>query len=163
MGSVTLFWEEDFEESFDLIAIHCSEEVFKMAYLLNQITGMKLKRCQKDLDLFQNGQTLYFPIFLYEDNFHHTQYYLIQNKSLLTEEMKNAENPASLFSDDLLSYYLLPHYKKVEFFIKIVHENDHFLVADLVNRIKEIRQVVSVYAMDVSLLKSKNNLIFDLC
>lgn len=163
MGYVTLFWEDDLEESFDLIAIHCSEEAFKMAYLLNQFTDLKLIRCKKDLDLIQHKKTVYFPVFSYKDIAQHTDYYLIQNKSHPTEEEEKEENLTSLFADNPRSYYLVPQYKRAEFFIKIAHENEHYPIKNLISRITKIRQVVSVYVVDVSLLKSKNNLIFDLC
>lgn len=163
MAAATLLWEDHFEESFDLIAIHCSEEAFKMAYLLNQFTGMKLRRCKQDLDLVHEGTVIDFPIFLYEDFTHHTNYYLIQNKSAPINDVETEASRDSLFYNDHLFYYLLPQYKKVEFFLKIVHENQQFPIKDFINWIKEIRQVVSVYALDVSLLKSKDNLIFDLC
>ncbi|MFT4943981.1 MAG: hypothetical protein ACI8RH_001729, partial [Flavobacteriales bacterium] len=44
MGTHKLVLDDDFEEDFSLIAIHCSEEPYKVAYILNQFARLKLRR-----------------------------------------------------------------------------------------------------------------------
>ena len=44
MGTHKLVLDEDFTEDFSLIAIHCSEEPYKVAYILNQFAHLKLRR-----------------------------------------------------------------------------------------------------------------------
>ncbi|MDB4299235.1 IPExxxVDY family protein [Flavobacteriaceae bacterium] len=49
MGTHKLVLDDDFEEDFSLIAIHCSEEPYKVAYILNQFARLKLRREKVDL------------------------------------------------------------------------------------------------------------------
>ena len=51
MANFKLVLEDDFGEDFSLIAIHCSAEAYKMAYLLNDHMALRLKRKRVDLDL----------------------------------------------------------------------------------------------------------------
>lgn len=164
MSKVTFLWDEDdYEESFDLIAIHCSEEIYKLAYLLNHHTNWNFSRCKNDLDLTQKNELVYFPIFSYLDN-NQVNYYLIQNKTY-SQPQKNEQKKdlSTLFLKELNIYYLLPQFKTVDYLLKIEHENQNFPLKRLISIINEIKQVVSVYSIEITNLKSKENLIFDLC
>jgi hypothetical protein len=56
--------------------------------------------------------------------------------------------------------YLLPEFKKVDYFLKIEHQ-DHFNVrAEVLDKINGIPQISAVYLVDSAKIKSKNNLIF---
>ena len=44
MASHKLILEDDYQEEFSLIAIHCSEEPYKMAYMLNKHLSLRLSR-----------------------------------------------------------------------------------------------------------------------
>ena len=44
MASHKLILEDDYQEEFSLIAIHCSEEPYKMAYILNKHLSLRLSR-----------------------------------------------------------------------------------------------------------------------
>ena len=48
MGTHKLVLDDDFAEDFSLIAIHCSEEPYKVAYILNQFARLKLRREKSD-------------------------------------------------------------------------------------------------------------------
>ncbi len=60
-----LVLESDFENDFSLIAIHCSEEAYKMAYMFNKFIPLKLERKELDLDFSNKGLEVTFPIFEY--------------------------------------------------------------------------------------------------
>ena len=56
--------------------------------------------------------------------------------------------------------YLIPEKKKVDFFIKISGEISFEFVANAVNKIKNIEQIITSYSIDKNTLKSKDFLIF---
>src|SRR5690554_7268378 len=56
MAHFKLTLDEDFEDSFELVAIHCSVEDFRMAYLLNREAHIKLERCESDLDFNRRSE-----------------------------------------------------------------------------------------------------------
>ena len=56
--------------------------------------------------------------------------------------------------------YLLPELKKVDYFLKIEHQDTFHQVDQLLSDIKKINQVSTVYVVDPKKIKSKNNLIF---
>ena len=62
-----LVLENDFQEEFSLIAIHCSEQPYKMAYMINKQVALRLSRKKLDVDFSNNGLDIAFPIFEYED------------------------------------------------------------------------------------------------
>ena len=51
---------DDFDNPFKLIAIHCSSEDYKLAFLLNRHLNLKLARTRKDHDFTSN--TLITPM-----------------------------------------------------------------------------------------------------
>ena len=63
-----LVLENDFQEEFSLIAIHCSEEPYKMAYMINKQVPLKLARKKLDVDFSNNGLDIAFAIFEFEDD-----------------------------------------------------------------------------------------------
>lgn len=156
--------EEVFEEPFELIAIHCSVEDYKMAYLLNKMVFMKFERCSKDLDFTRNNEQVFFTIYNFEDVQNHTNYYLIANKSHQVEQVHTAykNDHTSLLFDNSETHYLLPELKKIDYFIKVERESGVFPSRDLVSEINEIKQVFTTYSVEVDSIKSKSNLIFDL-
>ena len=158
-----LILDEDLDEPFTLIAIHCSEEDYKLAYLLNQHLGTGFKRKKVDLDFSANGLKINFPLYDFEDKKKHFHYYLVANSCHSVEE--NLLNSPGLFaalvSDKATTHFLLPEFKNVDYFLKIYSENDILPLRKLLAEINEIKQVISAYSVEVENIKSKNNLIFD--
>ena len=72
MGTHKLVLDEDFTEDFTLIAIHCSEEPYKVAYILNQFAHLKLRRKKTDLSLTTKTMEMSFPLFGFENNAEYT-------------------------------------------------------------------------------------------
>ena len=81
MANYKLILEEDFNTDFSLLAIHCSEDAYKMAYLLNRADlGLKLHRRRTDLDFSKQGLEISFPWYEFEDEQEYTTYDLLSNK-----------------------------------------------------------------------------------
>ena len=67
MASHKLVLVDDFQEEFSFIAIHCSEEPYKMAYMLNKHLSLRFARKRLDVDFSNKGLDISFPIFECED------------------------------------------------------------------------------------------------
>lgn len=163
MANYSFSLEDEMDEDFALVAIHCSEEEYKLAYLLNLNLDLKLKRRKVDLDFTFKGIVVPFPIYDFEDTFSHNSFFLVKNK-IRKEELMVAQ-AGGLFSLEVSNkstiHYLLPEFKKVDYLLKIYSDLNREQLKDFVSKIYNIKQVISAYTIEISDVKSKNNLIFD--
>ncbi|MEZ4797058.1 MAG: IPExxxVDY family protein [Flavobacteriaceae bacterium] len=151
---------DDFEDdAYLLLAIHSNLEDYRMAFLLNQFLSINLKRSLYNLDFIDTKAS--YSVYEWQDNKRQTLWYLIAN--IFKRGEQSTANSASLFSTTTKvtkTYNLIPEHKNVNYFLKI--ENDNYNnIKTILSKIKKIPQVVTVYDVDVSTLKSKNNLIFN--
>ena len=158
-----LVLDEDFSEDYALVAIHCSEEAYKMAFFLNKHVSLRLRRCDLDLDFSNDGLEVTFPLFEFEDASQYTQYHLVGNKCKSKEAQ--IQSSGGLFDAEVTEKtvvtYLLPELRSVDFFLKVSSDYKEVALKKLSLAINEIKQVISAYPVDVETIKSKNNLIFD--
>ena len=163
MAHHKLILEDDFEEEFKLIGIHASVENYKIAFLLNQHLHTNFKRRKKDLDLSTNNLSINFPIFEFYNAATYYDMFLIANKSKSMEIL--ASKSEGLFSETSSektnTSYLIPEYKKVDFFIKVYSDLEEIPLLEIISEIKKIKQVISAYEIEIDKLKSINNLIFE--
>ena len=148
------------EEPYTLLAIHCSEEAFKVAYLLNRRLYTQFKRRRMDLDFPSEGLVVSFPIFHFADH-NYNQFYLVANKCRYVES--GLQISGGLFSEAerTTTHFLLPEFKKIDYFLKIYSDFENISLQTLVAKIKAIEQIVSVYPLQPEAIKRKNNLIFE--
>jgi hypothetical protein len=147
------------EALYTLIAIHCTIEDYRLAYLLNKHLGINLTRERLDLEYNKSKST--YSIFEWEDNKQLTTWSLVTN-ICKTEEIQQVSQE-SLFSNEELitkTYNLIPEYKQVNFFLKIDNQYNFSKEAYILNSILSIPQIATAYSIDVNQLKSKDNLIF---
>jgi hypothetical protein len=163
MAHHKLLLDDDIKEDFSLVAIHCSEEAYKMAFTLNQHLHLRLKRKRADLDFSNDGLQVTFPIFKFEDQFQYTTYYLVSNKC--KSIAANVTSSEGLFGDDVsestVLTLLLPEFKQADFFLKIESDHKTIPLRKNVALINEIKQVISAYKIEEHQLKSNHNLIFN--
>lgn len=155
-----LIFDDVFEESnCTLIGIHCSLEDYRLAYLLNKNLLINLARTKKDLD-YNNGKAMY-SIYKWQDHKQFLTWNLVSNICKTTDYQK--ENPQSLFETNqsvTKTYYLLPELKHVNYFMKIEEALHASKEKHIINTLLGIPQIATAYTIDVSQLKSKENLIF---
>lgn len=147
------------EEVCTLMAIHCTTEDYRLAYHLNKYLGINLTRRKKDLD-YNQGKSSY-SIFEWEDTAHLTTWSLVSNIS--KTEVVQQRNYESLFDTQekiTRTTHLIPEYKAVNYFLKIDNEFNLSTEKDILNKITKIEQVATAFIIDISQLKSKDNLIF---
>ncbi len=163
MANYKLILDEDFREDFILIAIHCSVEAYKMAYLLNKHLRIRLKRRPVDLDFSIDGLEITFPRYEFEDETDYISYNLLANKCK-TERARTVAS-GGLFGNtkagEIITEYLIPENKQVDYFLKVFSDDDKVPLRKMLAEINEINEVISAYTADTDKLKSKNNLIFD--
>ena len=79
MGKHRLVLEDDFKEDFQILAIHCGVEPYKMAFYLNKHLQLRLKRRRTDLEFSKDGLEVQFPMFEFKDTINYTVYDLVSN------------------------------------------------------------------------------------
>jgi len=155
-------FEDDFEEdNYTLIAIHCSTEDYRLAYLLNNNLNLKLARKREDLDY--NYMEASFSIYEWNDEKNFVTWNLVANTS--RKEVEQVASAGSLFSNQqgkrTVSKFLIPEQKKVDYFVKISSENQVKSPKIILSKINAVAEVITAYILDANQLKSKNNLIFE--
>lgn len=151
---------EDIEDvSYSLLAIHCTKEDFRVAYLLNKHLNISLKRKPEDLDFaFQKAS---FSFFEWKDEEKMITWNLISNVSKIEEEgILRSDSLFSVPNKIIRTHNLIPEYRKVNYFLKIFNDGNFINEKSVLNSIQQIPQIVTVYSVDASQLKSKDNLIF---
>ena len=155
-----LHFDEFDEVDYDLIAIHTSLEDYRLAYFINQNLPILLHKSKDEIEITIKEGVTHFSRFIFEDGKNEVSWNLIQNKNEVTLQKK--DNAQNLFANTHLEIatkvYLLPEFKKVDYFLKI--ENASQSVESITNNINTIDRIAAVYAVDSSTIKSKNNLIF---
>ncbi len=154
---------EDFEEDdYHIIAIHTSLEDYRLAYFLNRDIEIQLHKSELDIQSkVKEGQTS-FARFTYKDTEKVITWDLVQNKNVVIGIENNITT--DLFSNSKNSFsslaYLLPEYKKVDFFLKIENAANEIDLTEVVSKISAVDGITLVYTVDKDKIKSKNNLIF---
>jgi hypothetical protein len=152
---------EDFNnETYSLLAIHCTLEDYRVAYLLNQYAHINLKRKPQDLDFKYIDSS--YSIYEWEDKNNQTTWHLVSNVCI--KEENSLTSSGSLFTTQnkiVRTHNLIPELKKVNYLLKINNDGNFINEKTIINKIQKIPQIVAVYNIDVSQLKSKDNLIFN--
>ena len=147
---------------YHLIAIHTSLEDYRLAYFINQKLSINLSKSKNEIQInIKEGETN-FSRFCYSDSDKETSWDLIQNKNEVIQYKKGATR--NLFSNLTMEVatkvYLLPEFKKVDYFLKVENNEDAVTVSKIQILLNSIENVSTVYSVDTNQIKSKNNLIF---
>ena len=147
---------------YSLIAIHSSVEDYRMAFLLNQHLPIILHKNKKPFSLTAKDKRIAFDYFQYENPATDVNWMLMPNKNEYVVRKKSTGQ--NLFLDTQVEIatrvYLLPEFKKVDYFLKIEHQDHVDILHEVLDKINEIPQISAVYLVDSAKIKSKNNLIF---
>jgi hypothetical protein len=134
----------DFDYNFKMIGIISSAKEYKLAWSINQILKIHLIKSD-DINLqFHNDCNILVSTYLYFTEY--SQLRLLKNKSI---EFSNIAKP-----------YLIPELKDYDYFIHIIDEGCIFDEEWMKDQLQTSSAVQYVKVIDVSELKSKDNLIF---
>jgi hypothetical protein len=153
----------EFDEiDYNLIAIHTSLEDFRLAYFINQKLPINLSKSKDEVQInIKEGETN-FSRFYYYDLENAISWNLIQNKNEVSQNKKDTLQ--NLFSNVTMEIstkvFLLPEFKKADFFLKIENTNDALDVSKIKKILNTIDNISAIYTVDTNQIKSKNNLIF---
>lgn len=132
----------DYEFDFKLIGLIAPLKEYKIAWQLNQSLNVHLVK-NNDIELEFIDNNIFISNYSYETG--NSIFRLIKNKNII---------------EDNSLVYLLPEMKEFDYLIMIEGEGDTFNVNKILKSIKSIRDFQYVTLVDVSKLKSKENLIF---
>ncbi|WP_158597695.1 IPExxxVDY family protein [Aquimarina sp. AD10] len=151
------------DDTYELIAIHCSLAPYRLAFLLNKYLNLKLFRKKEDINFKYDDLLASFPLYQYDDHFQYSSYTLIGNKfsAQVQQEEPIAKGLFDIPTNTYVIKYLIPELKNVDYFLKIDTETSTFSSSALLTDILTISQVMTAYTVEYPTLKSKNNLIFE--
>lgn len=140
---------------FELIGIHTSIEVSKLAFLLNQNLGIKFSFYDQ-IDKKIKNQKGSFERYLFEDEDHEISWNLVENKCIIKETSTNE----SLFNQFETVMYLIPEFKNIDFILKIDKDEDLINFEQILLEISKIKTISMTYKIDKNKIKTISNLIF---
>ncbi|MGO4913547.1 MULTISPECIES: IPExxxVDY family protein [unclassified Leeuwenhoekiella] len=162
MAALKLLLDDTFEYDFALIAIHCSLEDYRIAFMLNKYAGLRLKSA-KDINYYTKNDTYSFPTLQYDDVKNYVYYTLISNKHKFKDVSRVLNNDlfAESAGEHFKTFNLVPEVKNADYLLKIESDSGKVSIQNLVNQLNQISQIITAYDVNVSSLKSKQNLIFE--
>ena len=146
---------------YQLIAIHSTLEDYRLAYYINQNLPINLEKGNCNIQISNKKGETQFTRFVFEDS-KDIAWNLVQNQN--DAFVPSQQSNQGLFAESSNKFstkiYLIPEFKKVDFFFKIGNGEVKIDVSKITNCIKKIDRVSAVYTVEVEKIKSKNNLIF---
>ena len=154
---------DEFDEiDYQLIAIHTSLEDYRLAYYINQNLPITLKKSNYTIQISTKEGETQFTRFVFEDEKSGISWDLIQNQNEI--QLSSQRVNQGLFANSITNFstkvYLIPEFKKVDYFLKIENSSTSIDVSKIANKLNKIERISTVYSVDVENIKSKNNLIF---
>ena len=153
----------EFDEiDYYLIAIHTSLEDYRLAFFINQKLPINLSKSENEIQInIKEGETK-FSRYYYHNIEKAISWNLIQNKGEVVQQKK--DNGQNLFSNLTLEVatkvYLLPEFKKVDYFLKIENLDETMNGTKIQTALNSIDNISAIYTVETNKIKSKNNLIF---
>ncbi|HBD26124.1 IPExxxVDY family protein [Flavobacterium sp.] len=144
-------------DDYELIAVHSSLDDYKLAYMLNKELGVQLSKNLAYVEIAIPEGKSAFSNYIFDDEKNDVVWTLIENKTTIINSNKQT---TSLFEQVDITVFLLPEFKKADYLIKIENIDYGFDSESIIDKIQEIKNVTTAYAIDITNLKSKNNLIF---
>lgn len=155
-----LLVDEFSDDVYSLIAIHCTIEDYRLAYLLNRKLNINLERKAQDLDFKYVAAS--YSIYEWEDKQHRITWHLVANVCRREEDALTSSG--TLFNSQnkiIRTHNLIPEFKNVNYFLKVYNDGNAINEKTLLHKMQDISQIAAVYTIDVTQLKSKDNLIFN--
>lgn len=148
---------EDLE--YQIVALHTTLVSYRLAFFLNRRLKILLEKVKPNRKILENTYVNLFSRFSFCDEKNDVFWILIENKH--NEESVNFDD--SLFKENntiTTTNYLLPEFKTVDYLLKIEAEENQIDPDQICKFISEIEGVTTAYSIELSKIKSKNNLIF---
>lgn len=153
MTTIHQISKELFEDSFDLIALHCNMECFALAYHINRVAETLLVRAGEDLEISGFSH----PLFEYKNDCKGEIWTLVSNIA----KREESEHNNGLFQNStiLKLNYLLKQQKQINFILKISSEMA-VDINQIINLARSIPKVHMAYQINTNKLRYKRNILF---
>ena len=157
-----LHLDDLYDDDFELIAIHSPLEDFRLAYFLNKNLPVLFSKSKQSIEVATKDGEAFFSKFIFDDEDNDMQWSLVQNKIEIIANDTNSGQDLFLDANFEIetSVFLIPEFKKVDYFLKIENNHDTFELDEIIRKINTIERISTVYTIDPDKIKSKNNLIF---
>lgn len=153
-----LMVDDFYDDTYNLIAIHCRLEDYRLAYLLNQSLDLRLQRKTEDIDMEYLKSS--YSIFEWNNASQFVTWNLVSNVCKKEEDSLYSTGLFQTNEKVIKTFNLVPEYKKVDYFIKISDEIQNVNEKLILNKLQNIPQIITSYSVNPSELKSKDHLIF---
>ena len=144
-------------DAYEIIALHSSLDDYKLAYQLNKALNIQMSKNIACIEIAIPEGKSTFSTYIFDDKKNDVIWTLIENKTTIINSNKTT---ASLFDQVDITVFLLPEFKKADYLIKIENIDYGFESESILEKILKIKNVNMAYPIDITNLKSKNNLIF---
>ncbi|EIJ38072.1 IPExxxVDY family protein [Galbibacter orientalis] len=146
--------DDFYEHSYTLIAIHGSLDDYRLAYFLNLVFKIKLKRLDVDVNI---ADRVSMPAYKWFDEANEITWSLIKNKVNIQQKREDI----SLFENSSIQRaFFIPEYSKVDYFLKIDEDGAYNKALEVISKLNKIPGIITAYKIEAQQLKYKNNLIF---
>jgi hypothetical protein len=137
MAKLILEIEEDYD--FELVGICSHAKDYRLSWEMNKALEFDLEK-DENYEINSKGDAQSYSFFSFIDDENHVEYYLINNRCS--------------------TGILIPEEKKCDYFLLIRGVLRGEQKGKLIQRIGEIKKVLTTYEIEVDQLKSKSNLLF---
>jgi hypothetical protein len=165
MAKRTLTIEAEYDYDFHLFAICGKIAHSKLCYFINKTLRSCLGRDSVDI-LVKDGkssQEISFPLYSFNDKPNDSIWFLHANTCEEEIEENSNELEGSLLfgikDTRIQKHTLIEEQNKVDYFLQIHHPLSSAEIQEMVKSIKEIKHVLAIYELDISTIKSKENLL----
>ena len=157
--SSSLVLKIEYEIDFLLFAIKSNLEDFQLAYFLNKSPFFRFKRRDVDLKYSITDKELGFSIFVDHNRDEKKKSFLIQNKIIYSSKISDNY---TLFDKQSINRFafLLPELKEFNYLLKLDGIWNQSVLISLQDYFSSMGRVETSVKVDVSKVKSINNLIF---
>ena len=151
---LTLDYENEHE--YALIGIHATLEDFRLAFYLNSVLLIQLKRQPEDLDFSSDNSV--FSLYSYDCKRSFSSWSLVSNKYIY--DAHSTLDNSYLFKEDYQTAILIKEKKQVDYFLKIDSSFERQQLNEIIKKVNTIKNVITSYTINPKTLKSKDFLIF---
>lgn len=136
--------DEGYIFDFELFGLVCPKKEYKLAWHLNEVFDISLKKVQDIRIEFSNRTAILISNCRYEEEY--LQIELLQNRLVGSGESK--------------IQYLMPELKQFDYLLKMKDETDELTIEEFAARIRDIPIVEYVMRLNFDTLKSRENLLY---
>ena len=137
MSKKTLF--TDFDYDFNLIGISSHSKDYRLCWEINQALNTDLKKEEDVSFTSKKGDEIEFSMYFFQDELTEKDLRLITNKKE--------------------GRILIPEQPMADYFL-ILYDFDSFETKEIIKRLKKSNVILTAFSIEVTTLKSKENLLF---